>query len=221
MAAVFLAALACALLLSLVLRCRSAPAAYGDGGPPLMSSGARFGVLGAPIDPSIANRPSPSPQPEGDFQRAAQEALRAAPLVEHEPVFRPPDEALAPAYLWRPSFQGVQSTFVDAPCLAHRPSPRLWATSLEELRERRARLLGATYPEPLRNRQAWLQLLTYDWRSRRDLYTRASAGNSFEVHRACDDQRPLPLAGKEPEGPAPAREGVAAGPIDEATSYGR
>jgi hypothetical protein len=175
----------------------------------VIATGARVGLPGAPVSPYTVNRPGapPPPREASSFRREAEAALRAAPPGEPPPAFEA-EAALGPERLWRPNFEGVQSFFVEAPCLVRSPAPRLWATELHTLLERRSRLLGATYPEPLAQRQAWLQFLSHDWRGRKDRYTRPSESNSFEVHRACEGRRPLAVA--------PPEQGLAAPPVPRA-----
>lgn len=136
---------------------------------------------GAPLDPFAVNLRA-STQRDGQRSGPVEQLANSVARLGLESVAPLPPRALAqselgPQALWRPTWQGVQSFFTkEDKCLLYRPEPRLWATSLNELHERRARLNGIEAPEPLSARQTMAQFLTMDVAFKRDVYTRPARG---------------------------------------------
>ena len=143
-------------------------------------------LLGAP-PPWAEAREAP---PTWSSERAGQAALQAAAqgvasgavaAATARPPSFPPQLELGPQRLWQPTFLGCAPTFVDLRCDDARPTPQQLEEDLERRSWERNAAMGQTNVEPLKARQALVQLLTMDWRSRRDPYTRATPGNSLSM----------------------------------------
>ena len=140
----------------------------------------------------LTEAPGPSPENQ-ELAEVAAAALRDTTLsaTPSPPSFEPlPD--LLPQRQWQPTFMGCPPTTVEQTCEFYQSEPRLWVTDLDELRYARALDMGqANLLEPLRARQALMQVLNIGVRSKKDPYTRATAMNDLTTS-PCAEMRKAP-----------------------------
>jgi hypothetical protein len=145
-------------------------------------------LIGQPLDQvylDVQERTQPS-QNVGSLQKVAEAVADAAAKASTPvpPVFDTVPE-LGPQRVWTPTYPGLNPTFTDNECIFYRPNPRLYATNLDQLKAQRSLVNNiVNMVEPQRLRQSYLQFLTYDYRSKKDPYTRASATNDI-AHSTC------------------------------------
>ena len=102
------------------------------------------------------------------------------------PQFEPLSLDVLPQRYWEPVFPGCAPVFTDKRCDFFHPTPRLWVTDMDQLRYERSLEVGrVNLIEPLNARQAIAQLLSIGVRSRRDVYTQATAANDISSQSSC------------------------------------
>ncbi len=114
------------------------------------------------------------------------EQLSVEAAVPAPPQFEPLSLDVLPQKYWQPTFPGCQPVFTDAHCDYFYPTPRLWAPDLQQLQYARSLEQGrVNLIEPMRARQALAQLLSIGVRTRKDVYTQASASNDIASQNVC------------------------------------
>lgn len=148
-----------------------------------------YDVPGTPLDPFGVNI-TPEEQEENqvvgaigdgaDLTLVGNNVLRASVAsAEPEPPTFSQLPELGPQRMLKTTFKSSPVTYLDHKCNYFSPAPRLFATDLDELQARRAMYQDTNYPEPPSRRQSWIQLLTAEFRNRKDIYTTATQTNDL------------------------------------------
>lgn len=147
-----------------------------------------FDLPGTPLDPfgvnitdkDIEANSMISAGNANNLQQVGSHVLRAS-VAAAEPA--PPKftqlPELGPQRMLKTTFKSSPVTYIDYKCNAYSPNPRLFSTDLDELQYRRSMYQDTNYPEPPSRRQAWIQLLTAEFRNRKDIYTSATQTNDL------------------------------------------
>jgi hypothetical protein len=146
---------------------------------------ARNEALGEVFQQEITTVPaSPTSKLAVLAQEVEDKAVAAA--TPAPPQFEPLALDVLPQKYWQPVFPGCQSVFTDTQCDYSYPAPRIWAPDLDQLQYARSLEQGrVNMIEPLRARQALLQLLSVGVRSKRDVYTQATLANDVGAQNVC------------------------------------